>query len=123
LNKFLAQYNTQFAVLKHAWWVPRPVAKNSAYSFPVPGYAGTQARDTNGWPRRLEDRVATTQPVISDWCDAPGFNKNLSAAQAGHPIGGKVQSVNLGFADGHVESHSRIQIQWQYVSPQRTAFY
>ena len=113
-----------FAVLLHAWWVPRPVAVNSPNLFPAPGYAGSMSRDSRGWPRRMEDSVAAFQPILSDYCYAPGTQTNVSLARAGHSQGGKLMSVNLAFADGHVESKPRSQIQWQYSGGgNATAFY
>jgi prepilin-type processing-associated H-X9-DG protein len=41
----------------------------------------------------------------------------------GHSMGNKVANVNLGFADGRVETHQNLLIQWQYISGQETAFY
>jgi prepilin-type N-terminal cleavage/methylation domain-containing protein/prepilin-type processing-associated H-X9-DG protein len=109
-----------FAVIYHAWWVPRPIAINNGALFPAPTLSGTSCRDTNGWPRRVEDKVAAAQPIISDYCNAPGQTTNVLSARNGHSLGGKVVSVNLGFADGHVETHSTIQ--WQY-SAVDSAFY
>lgn len=117
------RYNGTFAVLYHSWWVPRPVSQGSRFSFPVPRYAGTKSQVTDGWPTRLEDRVAAHQPIITDYCYANGYQTNLSRAQAGHSFGGSVSSVNLTFGDGHVETHSRSQIGWQYYVKQNTAFY
>jgi prepilin-type processing-associated H-X9-DG protein len=113
-----------FAILLHAWWVPRRVSTTSANSFPVPGYAGSSSRGTNGWPSRMEDRTAALQPIISDYCYTAGFQTNVALARAGHSLGSKLLSVNLAFADGHVETHSRNAIQWQYSGGgNATAFY
>jgi prepilin-type N-terminal cleavage/methylation domain-containing protein/prepilin-type processing-associated H-X9-DG protein len=113
-----------FAILLHAWWVPRPVAVNSPNLFPVPGYASSISRDPRGWPRRMEDAVAAVQPIISDYCYTSGTQTNVALARAGHSQGNRVSSVNLGFADGHVESRSRSAIQWQYSGGgNATAFY
>jgi prepilin-type processing-associated H-X9-DG protein len=124
LNNYLgARYNNTFAILYHSWWVPRPTSPSSRFDFPVPGYAGSRSQVTNGWPRRLEDKVATLNPVLTDYCFAAGYRTDINFTQAGHSTGGSVQSVNLLFADGHVESHSRNQIEWQYYAKQNTAFY
>jgi prepilin-type processing-associated H-X9-DG protein len=71
----------------------------------------------------MEDKVAAFQPIITDYCFASSYRTNLSDAMAGHSAGGAVNSVNLAFADGHVETHGRSQIQWQYWVRQNTAFY
>jgi prepilin-type N-terminal cleavage/methylation domain-containing protein/prepilin-type processing-associated H-X9-DG protein len=112
-----------FVVLLHAWWVPRPTSVNSPFYFPTPGYASTQSHYTNGWPRRTEDRIAATQPIISDYCAAVGFTTNVAKATAGHSTGNSLQSVNLTFGDGHVETHSKSKIEWQWWGGQNTAFY
>ena len=90
--------------------------------FPSPSFIGTQCRNTNGWPTRCEDPVATIQPIISDYCYAPGAQTNVAKARAGHSIGQSLQSVNAAFADGHVETHRRPIIQWQYAGND-TAYY
>ncbi|MFO1478287.1 MAG: prepilin-type N-terminal cleavage/methylation domain-containing protein [Verrucomicrobiota bacterium] len=111
-----------FAVIYHAWWVPRPIGTDKGLQFPSGTLAGTLARDTNGWPRRLEDRVAGLQPIISDYCVAAGVQTNTDAMSAGHSIGNKVQNVNAAYADGHVETRNRAKIEWQY-SGVDSAFY
>jgi prepilin-type processing-associated H-X9-DG protein len=124
LNRYLAaRYNNTFAILHHSWWVPRPTAPGSRFSFPVPRYAGTRSQVTDGWPVRLEDRVAGSQPIITDYCFAVGYRTDTGFAQAGHSAGGSVQSVNLAYADGHVEAHGRSEVEWQYWVRQNTAFY
>ena len=124
LNNYLAgRYNNTFAILYHSWWVPRPTSPGSRFSFPVPRYAGTRSQVTDGWPERMEDKVAAFQPIITDYCFATGYRTEIRYAMAGHSTGGAVDSVNLVFADGHVETHPRARIQWQYWVRQNTAFY
>jgi prepilin-type processing-associated H-X9-DG protein len=91
--------------------------------FPTPTTSGTFSRTKDGWPTRLEDPVASLQPVITDLCLAEGTkNTNVFNARAGHPIRDRVQNVNLAFADGHVETRTVRQIQWQQ-SGNWTTFY
>jgi len=117
LNRYLAsRFNNTFAILNHAWWVPR---RSGGVLFPAPG---ANARLTNGWPTRIEDASAAIQPILTDYCFAPGEQKDTARAGAGHSIGNKVLSVNLAFADGHVETRPFKQIQWQYYG-NTTAFY
>lgn len=114
-----------FVTLYHAWWVPRMLGSGPS-QFPSPNMMGTTCRDTNGWPSRVTDRMAGRQPIISDYCNAPPppiMNTNTAFMSNGHSAGNRVANVNLGFADGRVETHQRILIQWQYVSGQQTAFY
>ena len=116
-------YSGKFCVLFHAWWVPRPVI-GAAAQYVFPSAALGTSRTTDGWPTKLTDRVATTQPFVSDYCFAAGptLQTNVAVAGAGHSMGSGVRSVNLAFGDGHVESHPRSLIQWQYFG-NTTAFY
>jgi len=113
-------YNGTFAVLRHAWWVPRPLASAPSVKFPSPDPG--RSREPIGWPVKPDDPVARTQPVISDYCFTPGSLRDVNRAGAGHSANGRLRSVNLGFADGHVETRPRQQIQWQYTGVD-TAFY
>jgi prepilin-type processing-associated H-X9-DG protein len=72
---------------------------------------------------RTTDRIAGTQPIISDYCYAAANSTNVAGAQAGHSIGSSLRSVNMTFGDGHVETHSRSQVQWQYSGGNGMAFY
>lgn len=121
LNKYFVRQYGNFAIIWHCWWVPRPLEDGTM--FPTPTTSGTFSRTKDGWPTRLEDQAATIQPVITDLCLAEGTkNTNSLNARAGHPISSKVQSVNLAFADGHVETRNGKQIQWQQ-SGNWTTFY
>jgi prepilin-type processing-associated H-X9-DG protein len=121
LNRYFVRQYGNFAIIWQAWWVPRPL--ESGAMFPTPSTPGTTSRTKDGWPTRLEDPVAALQPVISDLCLASGNgNTNVANARGGHPIGNRVQSVNLAFADGHVESRAGKKIQWQQ-SGNWTTFY
>ena len=111
-----------FVTMFHAWWVPRTLA-GSNFQFPSPANTSTPCRDTNGWPSQVTDRTAGKQPIISDFCHAANTSTNTAAMLAGHSSGNQVANVNLGFADGRVETHQRSVIQWQYISAQETAFY
>jgi prepilin-type N-terminal cleavage/methylation domain-containing protein len=111
-------YGGNFCVINHAWWVPRLVAgapptwKNT---YPYPGSSVGKCQGTEGWPMKTTDLNAGTQPIISDYCFTPGTTStNVDQARAGHSVGGSLRSVNLGFSDGHVESHAKNAIQWQY---------
>ncbi len=121
LNKyFIARYAGGFAILNHAWWVPRRAGLTSLM-FPGVNF-GLRARGTNGWPTRIEDPLGVFQPVITDYCNAPGLQTSITKARNGHSIGQDVRSVNAGYVDGHVESRQRSIIEWQY-SGVDTAYY
>lgn len=121
LNRyFLARYNGTFAILNHAWWVPRK-AGLTGITFPGVGY-GMRTRGTNGWPTRVEDPLGAIQPVITDYCNAPGLQTSITKARNGHAQGDEVRSVNAAYVDGHVETRPRRIIEWQY-SGVDTAYY
>jgi prepilin-type N-terminal cleavage/methylation domain-containing protein len=124
LNRYLAaRYNNRFAVLHHSWWVPRPTSANSPFSFPTPGYGITRSRIPDGWPRKLEDKTAPYQPIVTDYVFASGYQTNIALARAGHPNRNRVLSVNAAYADGRVATHPIATVQWQYWGGQNTAFY
>jgi prepilin-type N-terminal cleavage/methylation domain-containing protein/prepilin-type processing-associated H-X9-DG protein len=121
LNKYFVHEYSNFAIIWHCWWVPRTL--EDGMLFPTPTTTGTSTRTKDGWPTRLEDPVSALQPVVTDLCLAEGHNNtNVVNARAGHSIGNRVQSVNLAFADGHVESRNVKQVQWQQ-SGNWTTFY
>ncbi|MGC3957755.1 MAG: hypothetical protein QM813_07340 [Verrucomicrobiota bacterium] len=130
LTNALLYVNKQFALIYHSWWVPRD---NAGQTFPRTTF-GVAARIPDGWPTSASDRNAALQPIISDRCNGGGGNKNLDAVQAvsgtqpaganGHVSGGRIGSVNVAFADGHVETRGRALIQWQYTTEGNfTCFY
>ena len=101
--------------MHHDWWVPRTLDSDPARLFPGPALSGTVTRAKDGWPQSLEDPLAAFQPIISDLIAAKGIcATNVAKAVGGHPFGGKLQSVNVAFADGHVETRPRAIVQWQH---------
>lgn len=122
LNKYLLSIYPagNFVVLYHAWWVPRQSGLTTI-KFPGSGF-GMRSRTTNGWPTRLDDPLGAIKPIITDYCNAGGIQTNIANARNGHALGNDVRSVNAAFVDGHVETHQRSAIQWQY-SGVDTAYY
>ena len=109
-----------FAILLHAWWVPRPINNDWRFAFPVADTSN--ARLPVGWPSKLTDPAAALQPIISDFCDTSGYDTNVAHAKFGHPFNNGLSSVNLTFADGHAETRKRALVQWEYYGVD-TAFY
>ena len=113
------KYNGTFAILNHLFWVPRT---DGADTFPLPGSI-TSYHDTfssnnlalGGWPRKTSDPQASRQPLISDYCLANGSDTNVADiySTTGHPFNSRLNSVNLGYGDGHVDTHATRIIQWQ----------
>jgi prepilin-type N-terminal cleavage/methylation domain-containing protein/prepilin-type processing-associated H-X9-DG protein len=112
-------------------WVPRTEAEKNYYpwcnglSDPNNNYDPESCYNTNdvalgGWPLKMSDPQASKQPVVSDYCLAGGnirTNGTYAALDptSGHPYRGKVVSVNVGYADGHVETHALFNINWHMV--------
>jgi prepilin-type N-terminal cleavage/methylation domain-containing protein/prepilin-type processing-associated H-X9-DG protein len=113
------QTGAGFAILNHLYWVPRITDGNI---FPVPGTT-TEYSDkysayntqVGGWPSKSTDGVASFQPIVSDLCRGNTGSTNVSTIDptTGHPFNGVMKGVNIGYADGHVQTHALPQIQWQ----------
>jgi len=115
LNRYLTYRFGNFALLEHDWWVPRTLDKNPSKLFPSPGLPGTLTRTKDGWPRRLEDLVASIQPIITDLTAAEGVRvTNIAKAYGGHSRGKYIESVNAAYADGRVETIPRKRMEWQH---------
>jgi prepilin-type processing-associated H-X9-DG protein len=80
------------------------------------------------WPLKTSDLTAALQPIISDLAEAskgstdPGSIQNNAPNFNAHFYNGSLSSINVGFADGHVETHNTISIHWQYTA-QSSTFY
>jgi prepilin-type N-terminal cleavage/methylation domain-containing protein/prepilin-type processing-associated H-X9-DG protein len=138
--------NGGYSKLIHLWWVPRPTTlsgygppvpipgQSTAGSlFPWPGYpAGNAPVSSVPWPLKTSDTCASQQPIISDYTECGG---TVDITQIPPPATGKLgyahfyngslQSVNVGFADGHVDLHIRIAMAWQFTgnNGQNTYYY
>jgi prepilin-type processing-associated H-X9-DG protein len=134
LNKFLtARYPDGEAIIDHNYWVRRPGGPDSSGFFPYgtglnSQFANSEANKV-GWPSKNSDRSTAVVPFISDQCysgygttpDTSPSNINISPSTApdkktsGHVFNSTLQSVNLGFGDGHVESRKLVKIKAQYI--------
>jgi len=117
-----AQYNE--TILVHSWWVPR---LGSAGMFPrrQSGVLYNNTSDTGyDWPKKTTDRAITKVPFISDAAysgsggiASSSFNTTRSTRvedirrDSAHFYAGVLNSVNIGCADGHVETRNRNQIK------------
>jgi prepilin-type N-terminal cleavage/methylation domain-containing protein len=109
--------NGTYAKLLHDWWVPRNSGMSSVGMFPVPGVTKNAKFPDGclGWPLKTSDRTVALQPIISDLAEAPGSTTDITKIPntEAHFFNGTLNSINLGFADGHTETHNRVAIQWQ----------
>ncbi len=105
LQAYYARAYGSFCIISQNWWVPRD---GGGLLFPAP-----TAQTPEGWPLYQDDAAAVTSPIISDWCygDAAG-----NVTSGGHQMSGGVSgvSVNLAFADGHVETRQKqeLKLRW-----------
>ena len=110
--------NGGYAKLLHDWWVPRQNSGNPPGPlFPDPTGVGEKApAGAAPWPLKPSDKCASEQPIISDLAegDAKSTDVNSVPNYQAHFYNGTLSSINLGFADGHVVTHNRITIQWQF---------
>jgi prepilin-type N-terminal cleavage/methylation domain-containing protein/prepilin-type processing-associated H-X9-DG protein len=131
----LRSVNGGYSKLIHLWWVPRPTTL-SGYGLPVPipghptpgslfpwpGYpVGNAPAGALPWPLKTSDASVSKQPIISDYTECgstvdinqipPPVTGKLGYA---HFYNGSLQSVNVGYADGHVDLHIRAAMAWQY---------
>jgi len=123
-----------FLRISHGWWVPRYMGPNNTLQPAPRPFNGQWPEDTNAWPQKIEDKTATTKPIISDTCQnaASSGGIDVSKVQPANPESGRVysqnghfhnnrlQSVNLGFATGHVETRNRARLRWQFYAPNST---
>jgi prepilin-type N-terminal cleavage/methylation domain-containing protein len=138
LNLYYASFTGTFLLISHGWWIPRPITglPGGSALFPSPQFLGTVTRTTDGWPSRLDDRQAVTQPFITDLLTTPLGDLNVADAYGGHPgasgilafgpwkvFGRNCRSINRAYVDGHAETVSASRISWQHQSVNTTQYY
>lgn len=132
--------NGNYSKLLHDWWVPRMSGLQGGFSFPgvmSPNIANTNV-NTYGWPSKTTDLAAPVSPIISDLAEVSPSSKNVTSINAGqtgsnpnyvwgnaHFYGRGLSSINVAYADGHVDLHNALSIQWQFSgnSGQQSYFY
>ena len=120
--------NGGYAKLLQDWWVPRQNAGSPPgplFPVPDPNNANTPS-GTLPWPLKTSDKTASLQPIISDLAESSATIRDPNqityvenqtpngAITQAHFYNGNLNSINLGFADGHVDTHNRAAIGWQY---------
>ena len=119
--------NGGYAKLLHDWWVPR---QNSGTPpgpmFPAYDPAHNQKTPDNvpNWPLKTSDTSIALQPIISDLAETSSANTDPAQIpnSNAHFYNGTLNSINVGYADNHVETHNTLSISWQYTS-QSSYFY
>ena len=108
--------NGGYSKLFHDWWVPRTTTLNGNALFPVPTGAGQSApAGAYAWPLKTTDNGVNFQPIISDLAEGNGTTNVNSIAKTGaHFNGTGLSSINVGYADGHVETHAKSKVVWQF---------
>jgi prepilin-type N-terminal cleavage/methylation domain-containing protein len=118
--------NGGYAKLLHDWWVPRlNTGGGFNGSFPTPNLSpSTAPPNALPWPSKISDPSVSQQPIISDLAETSlgSTDPNNIPKTEAHFYNGSLSSINVGFADNHVETHNAISIQWQY-SCQSSYFY
>lgn len=107
--------NGAYGKLFHDWWVPR--GNGGTTLFPTPGGNNTPP-NAQPWPLKTSDASASQQPIISDIAEGPAGSTNVAniASSEAHFINGSLSSINVGYADGRVETHNKNVVAWQYTS-------
>jgi len=106
--------NGGYGKLFHDWWVPRTTTLNGGNLFPVPTAQSAPA-NAYAWPLKTTDSGAAFQPIISDLAETVGSTSVASIPNnEAHFNSGGLSSINCGYADGHVETHAKSKITWQF---------
>jgi prepilin-type N-terminal cleavage/methylation domain-containing protein len=107
--------NGGYAKLLHDWWVPRSNGGTSL--FPAPNGSNTPL-NARPWPSKTSDSSVALQPIISDIAEAPASSTSPASINSGeaHFFNSTLTSINVGYADGRVETHGKIVVAWQYTS-------
>jgi prepilin-type N-terminal cleavage/methylation domain-containing protein/prepilin-type processing-associated H-X9-DG protein len=107
--------NGTYAKLFHDWWVPR--SNGGPALFPAPDGANSPL-NALPWPLKNSDTFISKQPFISDIAEGSAGSTNTTgvAKNEAHFFNGTLSSINAGYADGHVETHNKTTISWQYTA-------
>jgi prepilin-type processing-associated H-X9-DG protein len=99
-------------------YFPIPDPNNPNVDFPGnPNGIDSSAATELPWPLKTSDLTVSTQPIISDYAEYGGGNStniSLIPNTEAHFWNGGLDSINIGFADGHAVTHNSHQIQYQF---------
>lgn len=121
-------------------WIKRPWATTPPSFFPSiytsSGALNPRRNSPYEWLQKSSDPHSSQVPILTDIVVANGNNstymqmEGISAVNPGqgHPAGatqnGKIESTDLVFGDGHVETRQASAMQWRFIaSVPWTAFY
>jgi prepilin-type processing-associated H-X9-DG protein len=108
--------------LFHNYWVKRVGGQGADGFYPDDPYPGTDA-GAYGWPYKTTDICVSRVPFISDLLYStvaivppanPILKSPVTPPVMGHYFNGKLNGVNLAFADGHVSHQPPVAIRTQY---------
>ena len=114
LSKFFTDIQkSKYAGVDLNWWVPRRLEGSPTLTYPDVSLLPT--RLDAPWPSKMDDLTISTRPIVSDWMTGTKETSGdrFTSASGAHVFGGKIRSVNSGYADGHVETHSASRIKWE----------
>jgi prepilin-type N-terminal cleavage/methylation domain-containing protein len=122
--------NGGYAKFFHDWWVPRQNNNGGTLGpmFPASNPTASPPQktppDALPWPLKTSDTSVALQPIISDLAETDSANTDPAQIRSvyAHFYNGSLNSINVGYADNHVETHNRISIAWQYTA-QSSYFY
>ena len=128
VSNYMANLVGGVTIMNHNLWVSRNPAAMANLQVPSPNYivAGTDLA-RYGFPVKTTDIASRHIPFISDSClsgygsigDGNVSHINLNTMNnfpkankySGHKMNGQLKSVNGVYADGHVETHKKSQVQ------------
>ncbi len=117
LRVAVAYTGSDFGVIYHDVWIPRPTAAGGS---PFPNQWNSvlnrpntiTANEDYQWPSTTSDSTVGKVPILSDRVIAG--STNLAFATEGHSSGGHVVNVNVLFGDGHVDTHQASIMKWRW---------
>ncbi|MFO1486836.1 MAG: prepilin-type N-terminal cleavage/methylation domain-containing protein [Verrucomicrobiota bacterium] len=135
VTNYMARLVGGVYVMNHNLWV----ARGSGFTaVPSPNYIVPNTDPAKyGFPQKTVDKASRNVPFLSDTC-LSGYGtigdefvshinintmNNFPNAKkySGHVSGRQLRSVNLAFADGHVERHNKQQITCVWLDPNQPA--